>query len=225
MSNQATSENQAAAGTKTTLEAEIDATQNAIARPVMPPNEIPTESQPSPPREAALADVTSARTDFSNAVHKYVRENIQLADQKATFFFTGATALLAFLFKNATSTYWLKPVMQWNVLDITAFIAMAGLGAGALLAISVVWPRLPGSRRGYIFWEAIAEFETAREYSDDLASLSAATLSQCVSQHCYDLSQICRTKYKRLRLSIWICSVGLAAAVCIFLLGGQVAVR
>jgi hypothetical protein len=225
MSNQSTSANQAPAGTKTSFETAIDAGGNAIARPVTPPNDIPSESQPSQPRESAPADVTSARTDFSNAVHKYVRENIQLADQKATFFFTGATALLAFLFKNATSSYWLKPLMQWNVLDITAFIAMAGLGAGALLAISVVWPRLPGSRRGYIFWEAIAEFETAREYSDDLASLTASTLSQCVSQHCYDLSQICRTKYKRLRLSIWVCSVGLAAAVCIFLFGGQIAVR
>ena len=80
--------------------------------------------------------------------------------------------------------------MQWNVLDITGFVAMAGLGAGALLAISVVLPRLPGSRRGFIFWEAIAEYETAREYSNDLASLSTATLSQSVSEHCYDLSKI-----------------------------------
>lgn len=131
-----------------------------------------------------------------------------------------ATALLAFPFKNGASNYWIKPFMQWNALDITAFAAMAGLGAGALLAISVVLPRLPGSRRGFIFWEAIAEYETAREYSNDLTGLSAATLSQCVSEHCYDLANICRMKYRRLRLSVWFCSVGLAAAVCIFIFGG-----
>jgi len=225
MSNQPTSETQAPAGTKVAFETTTDMSRNAIARPVTSTDHVPSELQPSPPRESTLADATSTRTEFSYAVHKYVRDNIQLADQKAIFFFTGATALLAFLFKNGSSNYWIKPLMQWNVMDITACLAMAGLGAGALLAISVVWPRLPGSRRGFIFWEAIAEYETAREYSNDLAGLSAATLSQCVSDHCYDLSKICRTKYRRLRLSVWCCSVGLAAAVCIFLFGGGVAIR
>jgi hypothetical protein len=225
MSNLPTTENQAQAGTKATFESATDVSRNAIARPAAMPENFPSESQPSPPRESIEPDATSPRADFSYAVHKYVRDNIQLADQKATFFFTGATALLAFLFKNGTSNYWIKPLMQWNVLDITGFVAMAGLSAGALLAISVVLPRLPGSRRGFIFWEAIAEYETAREYSNDLARLSAATLSQSVSEHCYDLSKICRIKYKRLRLSIWFCSAGLAAAVCIFLFGGPVAGR
>jgi hypothetical protein len=223
MSKQQSSGSQAPIGTKAAFDT---ASENGspIARPVTTTENAASESQPSPPRESGVPDVTDARKEFAYAVHKYVRDNIQLADQKAAFFFTGATALLAFLFKNGTSEYWIKPLMQWNVIDITAFVAMGGLGAGSLLAISVVWPRLPGSRRGFIFWEAVAEYETAREYADDVARLSAATLSQCVSEHCHDLSKVCRAKYKHLRFSIWLCSIGLAASVCIFLFGHAMAV-
>jgi hypothetical protein len=146
-----------------------------------------------------------------------VREYIRLADQKAAFLFTAATALLAFLYRAGVSARWLRPIMQWNVLDLAACVAMIGLAAGALLALLVVLPRTPGSRRGVLFWEAIAEYQNGREYSDELRLLSAGTLSQITSEHCFDLARVCRAKYKVLQAAIWTGALGLAASLVVFL--------
>jgi len=169
---------------------------------------------PASPPPSADAD---ARERFAESVHQYVREYIRLADQKATFLFTGATALLAFLYKNEVSSRWLKPVMQWNILDTVVFIAMTALALGVLLALLVVIPRTPGSRRGLLFWEAIAEYDSGRQYSDELRLLSSATLFQIKAEHCFDLARVCRSKYRALRAAIWVGAVGLAASVFVFL--------
>ena len=162
------------------------------------------------------ADV-EARTQFIGTVHEYIRDNIKLADQKATFFFTGATALLAFLYRNDVSSRWLKPPMEWNLLDMAAFLAMVALAVGAFLALLVVIPRTPGSRRGFIFWEAIAEYDNGREYSDDLSVLSPATLFQLKAEHSFVIARVCRAKYRWLRWALCVGAVGLAAALFVFL--------
>ena len=169
---------------------------------------------PGSPPSSADAD---ARERFAESVHQYVREYIRFADQKATFLFTGATALLAFLYKNEVSVRWLKPVMQWNILDTVAFIAMMALALGVFLALLVVIPRTPGSRRGFLFWEAIAEYDSGRQYSDELRLLSSATLFQVKAEHCFDLARVCRSKYRVLRAAMWAGAVGLAASVFVFL--------
>lgn len=158
-----------------------------------------------------------AKDEFTAFAHKYIRDYINLADQKATFLFTGATALLAFLYNKDVSERWLKPVMQWNILDTIAFVAMAALAVGAFLALLVVIPRTPGSRRGFLFWEAIAEYETGRQYSDDLWLLSGPSLVQVKAEHCYDLAVVCRRKYRMLRCALWTGAVGLAGALFVFL--------
>jgi multisubunit Na+/H+ antiporter MnhB subunit len=146
-----------------------------------------------------------------------VREYIRLADQKATFFFAGATALLAFLYRNDVSARWLKPPIMWNLLDVVALVAMVALAIGAVLALLVVIPRTPGSKRGYIFWEAIAEYRSGRDYADELSALSPATLYQIKAEHTFDLAHVCRRKYKMLRWSLWVGAVGLGAALIVFL--------
>ncbi|MBI2346177.1 MAG: hypothetical protein HYV03_04715 [Deltaproteobacteria bacterium] len=173
--------------------------------------------QPAPPVSDATHGDAKARERFVEATHQYVREYIRLADQKASFLFTGATALLAFLYKNDVSARWMKPIMQWNVLDTVAFVAMSSLALGVLLALWVVIPRTSGSRRGFLFWEAIAEYDTGRQYSDELRLLSAASLSQVKAEHCFDLARVCRTKYKILRAAIWTGAIGLAASLLVFL--------
>jgi len=146
---------------------------------------------------------TEARERFAEATHQYIREYIQFADKKATFLFTAATALLAFLYKNNLSAKWLKPLMQWNILDTAAFVAMMALAAGALLALWVVIPRTSGSRRGFLFWDAVAEYDSGRHYSDELQQLTAASLFHVKAGHCFDLACICRAKYRILRAAIW----------------------
>lgn len=178
----------------------------------------PVEGEPSRP-VSGLPTVAEgdAQSKFMEFVHQYIREYIRLADQKATFFFTASTALLAFLYRSDISAGWAKPVMQWNILDIVAFVAMTALAIGALTAVVVVIPRTSGSRRGFIFWEAIAEYGTGRDYADEISVLSSATLSQIKAEHCFDLANVCRRKYRVLRYALWICAVGIAASSIVFL--------
>jgi hypothetical protein len=170
--------------------------------------------QPSPSKSERPE--AEAQGQFVSSVHQYIRDNIQFADQKATFFFAGTTALLAVLYKLEVTSRWLKPVLAWNVLDLAAMLAVVGLGVGSMLALMVVIPRLPGSRRGMIFWEAIAQFQTARQYADDIAQLSNAALTQNLAEHCYDLALVCKKKYRLLRWSIIASAIGAAACVLLF---------
>jgi hypothetical protein len=174
------------------------------------------EKENVPASSGTQSDIGS-RTEFADSVHDYVREYIRLADQKATFFFAGATALLAFLYNKGISARWLKPVMTWNILDTVAFIAMIALAIGAFLSLVVVIPKTRGSKRGFFFWEAVAEYDNGRSYADDISTLSPATLFQAKAEHCFDLSRVCRTKYGMLRLALWFCAVGLGAAMIVFL--------
>jgi hypothetical protein len=191
--------------------------RESIPRPVREVAEQTDNGQATPVGGGSIAATPEARAKFAEETHQYIRDNIRLADQKATFFFTAATALLAFLYQNRVSEYWLKPVMTWNILDICAFGAMISLAIGALLSLSVVMPRLPGSRRGFLFWEAIAEFDSGRQYADDLATLSQATLAQQKAEHCHDLAKVCRAKYQWLKIALVVCGVGLTFAVIVFL--------
>lgn len=174
-------------------------------------------NQPTTPDGGSILADIPARTTFINGTHTYICDYIKVADQKATFFFTGATALLAFLYKNDVSSRWLRSPADWRLLDIIAFVAMVALALGALLALSVIIPRTPGSRRGFIFWEAIAEYGSGREYADDVSTLSPATLVQIKAEHCFDLAKVCRAKYKWLRVALWVCAVGLTASLAVFL--------
>lgn len=192
--------------------------RSSIEPPRSQPEATAINSQPSP-HVGSISPTLGPRREFAASVHSYVRENIQFADQKAIFFFTGSTALLAFLYKAGTSSKWMKPFLDWNPIDTAGFVAMVCLAIGAALSLLVVMPRLPGSRRGFIFWEAVADYESARHYADELAQATAASLTQSVAEHCHELSKVCRAKYRLLSYSIRICGVGLLAAIVVFLFG------
>ena len=125
--------------------------------------------------------------------------------------------MLAFLYNKNVSARWLKPLMQWNILDTIAFVAMAALSLGAFLALLVVIPRTSGSRRGFLFWEAVAEYESGRQYFDDLWRLSPPSLVQVKVEHCYEMAKVCRRKYRMLRYALWCGAVGLAGSLFVFL--------
>src|SRR6266545_1720993 len=207
-------------------------TREAVSQSLPVPERLAREALPTPaeqpdvpsdqrqPTSAGLATTrgnAETQIEFTSFTHQYIRDFINLADQKATFFFTGATALLGFLYSKNVSGRWLKPVMTWNILDTIAFVAMAALAGGAFLALLVIIPRTPGSRRGFLFWEAIAEYDTGRQYADELWLLSSPTLFQVKAEHCFDLAKVARRKYKMLRCALWTGAVGLAGALFVFL--------
>lgn len=192
------------------------AVSEALPVPPPPTDEAPGTTAVFQPCPVVPADLDE-RLAFAEQTHQYIREYIRLADQKAAFFFTACTALLAFLYRVNASARWLRPVLEWSVIDAAAFVAMFALGVSAVTSLIVVIPRTPGSRRGYLFWEAIAEYETSRKYADDLASVPLPDLLQIKAEHSHDLAKVCRAKYRALRAALRIGTVGLGAAVVVFL--------
>lgn len=149
---------------------------------------------------------------FVDDVHKYIREQIRHADTKAVFFFGASTAILAFLHNFGASTRWLKPISTWNVVDTVTFVGMLALAIGALAAAWTVIPRLPGSRRGLLYFNAIAEHDSSAEYADEVQHATEQSLLNEKAKHCYILAGVCREKYTCLRTSLWLSIVGLAGA-------------
>ena len=90
---------------------------------------------------------------------------------------------------------------------------MVGLAASACVFLAVVFPRLKGSRRGILFFNAIAEHKLSNEYTDDVFHRTLVELSRIKLNHAYDLSKVCRSKYKILRLGFWLGSTGTVAAL------------
>lgn len=154
---------------------------------------------PSP----VLAEVAVVMA-FAEQTHGYISDYIKFADQKAAFVFTATTALLAFLYQAGASRRWLRPPWAWTFGDGLAFLAMLGLGMAALVSVVVIVPRLSGARRGFVFWESVAEFPSGADYTDAVLTLTAGELSRAKLEHCWELAGVCRRKYRVLGIAIWI---------------------
>lgn len=150
---------------------------------------------------------------YAEETHGYIREYIRLADQKAFFFSAASTTLLAFLYKVDLVHRWIKAPMQWGFLEFLSFLATIGLAVSALLFFVTVFPRLGGSRRGLVFFGAIAECESSRDYMDELYRRGIGDLLTAKLTHIYELARVCRSKYAILCWGLWVGFVGLAAAV------------
>lgn len=214
-----TSPQDAQSATRIALPVPDDAVRAPLPAPLPAAGPAPAIQGAQPEAVHSNPSDIDKRLAFAEQAHQYIREYIRLADQKAAFFFSASTALLAFLYKSGVSARWLKPVLTWNILDFSAFLAMVSLAMAAVVSLGVIVPRTPGSRRGYLFWEAIAEYDVNRQYADDLAGLSIPTLLQVKSEHCHDLAKVCRRKYSALRIALRIGMVGLGSSIVVFLFG------
>lgn len=181
--------------------------------------EQPTDSTATSDKQSTLTTqpIAASHVRFSDEAHSYLREYIRNADQKATFFFAILTAILAYLNAQNAPSRWLKNPQLWSLIDFLAFLSMFGLAVGAGVLLSVVFPRLKGSRRGLFFFSAIAEYDTSREYASDILACSEHDLVRTKLNHCYDLAKICTAKYRALCAGFWIGCIGVMAAL-IFLL-------
>ncbi|WP_291812321.1 Pycsar system effector family protein [Limnobacter sp.] len=150
---------------------------------------------------------------FSEETHQYVREYIRLADQKATFFFAGATALLAYLSKLGMTNKWLANPKMWGLVDMLAFLATVGLILSAVACLVTVIPRLNGSRRGLIFFAAIREYESAPDYASEVMKQSQSALCEAKLRHTYELSIVCKEKYSVLCWGQWFGAAGVLATL------------
>ena len=160
-----------------------------------------------------LRKVQELRLKFSEETHQYVREYIRLADQKATFFFAGATALLAYLNKLCMANKWVVNPGTWGLVNMLAFLATIGLILSAIACLATVIPRLSGSRRGLVFFAAIREYESALSYASEVMKQSPSDLCEAKLRHTYELSSVCKEKYAMLRWGQWSGAVGVVSTL------------
>lgn len=188
---------------------------------------VTTQSDQSVSSEAVIPspDSVSNKTALDNThkygalVHSYIREYISAADRKASFVFTIGAALLVYLYEKGIVVSWLKNPNTWVSGEILAFIAISGLSVSCMLAVAVVFPKLKGSRRGFIFWESIAEFETASSFSDAAQQLRGPSLTNELLKHVYEIAHVCKEKYRILNWSLRIGAIG-AISTILYLIKG-----
>lgn len=142
-------------------------------------------------------DLTEKR-QFLWKVHDYINDYIKFADTKAGFCFGLTSALIGVLYSTRCHELFLKiPFQQWNFgayLSLSAFLFLA---SSVGLAIHVVTPRLRRhSKRGFVFWEAISQFEDADLYDGAYDAQSSHEMTMNLSHHVYALAKICDCKYK-----------------------------
>lgn len=156
---------------------------------------------------------------YAKHLHTYIREYISLADRKAAFIFTIGAALLTYLYESGVAVSWLKSPTKWAFSEFIVFLAISGLSLSCLLAVSVVYPRLAGSKRGMVYWASVAEFETATEFSDAAQQMVGISLTKEILRHGYELAHVCKKKYRMLNWALRIGAVG-AVATIIYLAKG-----
>ena len=178
-----------------------------VAPPVPTPDAFPeavkNRGEPLTPSDDHLG--------FAEQIHQYVRENIRNADQKAAFFFAASTAALGYLLAHQVVRRWLAPALA--IEDYVSMVAVAGLMGASGFFLSVVFPRLTSSIPGLIFFKEIAAHSGANDYAESALATPVAELARTKLRHAYDLAQVCRTKYRLLRVGFRAGLVGGVAAL------------
>jgi len=168
--------------------------------------------------DTALQKDQESKLKFAEETHQYVREYIRIADQKATFFFAGSTALLAYLHNRGLANRWITQSTTWEFVDILSFLATVCLVLSALACIATVVPRLKGSRKGVIFFAAICKYGNSQTYVSEVVRQNLAELCEAKLKHTYDLSEVCKTKYDMLRWGQWLGSAGVISTLLLLVL-------
>lgn len=180
------------------------------------------EPLPSSIRPSGVAAHSEKNTEFewkfSEETHQYVREYISLADQKAAFFFAGSTALIAFLYDANLVQSWVKDPHQWVFVDMLSFAATIGLAFSALSCLATIFPRLKGSKQGHLFFGAIAEFKSRKDYAAAVHQREVGELMEEKLCHVHDLATICKQKLLVLKIGLWFGAGGVTAMILLLIL-------
>ncbi len=156
------------------------------------------------------------RTDYSRLEITYLTDNIKFADSKAGILI-GMDGLMLRgaidYFKSAGITF--ESLLESLTFSGRFFFIFgaASLIIGIVLSIAVVFPRRgSGLKRGFIFWESIANYPSADEYTKDLMNVTENELDRKMAEQHYYVSITATKKYNMLRRAFWASSVG---ALCI----------
>jgi hypothetical protein len=129
----------------------------------------------------------------SKAINEYLNHYIMIADGKAVAVAAAALVIVGFALDVGPGTQ-LHPLLRW--------IGVAGAALSAVLAGSVLYPRLAHSGNGHIFWEDIRSHETASAYCDSLSALDEDSIEREYARQNFIVSGILRRKNAFVRYSI-----------------------
>lgn len=151
------------------------------------------------------------RMEFAWNTHAYINEYIRFADTKAAAAILFCSGLIAGLYTAGAHHLFSRSTPgHWGFLGFVAFLAFAFLAVGVVAAGWATLPRLWSSQpsRGYVFWDRILVHGTPAAFVNDVTSRSGGELLDHVSHHLFDLSAVCRSKYKCVKVSLWTAGIG-----------------
>lgn len=167
------------------------------------------QNDDDPAVQAVGAKKLSAEHEkFADFLHGAIMQNINLADRKAGIIFTLVSAATLFLFRQAPDMIVglqagpsVRGVLWWLIVVLL-------IGA-AVSAFFVIFPRIRRRGPGAVFWGDIAAYAEEADFVADVTAMSGPEVARAKLTQCYDLSAICRAKYRMLRLSMALTAAGL----------------
>lgn len=156
---------------------------------------------------------------FACETHKYIREYISSADNKAQWYIAFASAFIAWVnTQKLYTTFWAITSAEWRLLDILSLISIVGLSACVFFSLLTIRPRTKGSKKGIIFFGSIAEHDASNDYLADVMKKTDQEVIIEKLRHVYELAKVCNQKFATLSIAVWSGGIGLAAGILLILM-------
>ncbi len=150
--------------------------------------------------------------NFCEFTHAYLRQYIELADQKAAFLFAIVSAISGYVITSKASPFAI-PIncnLPLNWVHISGKASLLLFLISAIACIWVVLPRLKqNDKPGPIFWGEIVAVNSADEYAKMVGNNKDQATSYGVAMHVHTLAVICNRKYFWLKMAMYAALVGL----------------
>lgn len=168
-------------------------------------------------------EYSTISNEFSEFAHGYIHDNIGRADQKATILFSFLSFTYLYVFD---PSHELIKILKLNFHfgHIFIYIMIISLAFSIIFAFLTIFPRLRGGQHSHdnstvlprlkggefsynssnlLYWESIIiKNDNSVEYANKVKKKTPDELVKIKLQHCYEISLICKEKYKSLKLSM-----------------------
>lgn len=151
-------------------------------------------------------------SNFSEFIHHYLRQYINLADQKAGFVFALSSAIFVYIFLAKFSPLkecFVACPLNWH--GIWGYLALTCFFLSSAFCVWVVLPNLNKGKpktSGFIFWEEIKKFANSTDYFEKISKQTEREILKSKTDHVFILAKICSEKYLFLKIAMYFFVVG-----------------
>jgi len=136
-----------------------------------------------------------------SSIRDYIGSYISIADTKAGVLigiYTGIISLIVTKGPRFFEIYYKK----WSIIEFITFGSLIFFISGVIASLLVVWPKTSTSKKqGLVSWVHISNYNSVDKYLMDLLSTAEDQIHIQIAELNYDLSVICKKKYKLLSLA------------------------